>query len=291
MHANQNARFLDPGPERVELGEARGARASKPPRRGGTDQDAAHPTVEAPLQFDNRLVNDGQGDDRCGEDPVLVVEGPLIVDPFVERVDYRVGQVRVVPHALLEEAGQGGEHERPVEAQLVQVRQAGFGGPGPFRAGDRFAEDLPEALAVRVSSPIEVLLGAGRGDNFERRIRDVLGDFSVDGDLGPAVDLHIGDGAAVLGREVPGEGLLGLIHVVVRVEDGKVDGPALHGGHLPAGVVITPRAGPPPGRQSPSATRLWPRHGDRCPEIGSTRRGPRPGPAAHPPCSRPGRTR
>jgi len=113
---------------------------------------------------------------------------------------------------------------------------------------------------------------------------------SVDGNLGPAVDLHIGNGAAVLGREVSGEGLLGLIHVVVGVEDGKIDGPVLHGGHLPIGVVITPQTGPPV-QQSPSVTHPWSRHGGRCHESGSTRHGLLPGPLAPPLCNRPGRTR
>ena len=212
------------------------------------------------------------------------------MDPFVERMDYRVRQVRVVPHSLFDEAGQGREHKRPIETQLVQVRQAGFSGTGPFWARDWRTEDLAEALAVRIASPIEVLLGARRGDNFESRIRDVLGELSVDGNLGPAVDLHIGDGAAVLRREVSGEGLLGLIHVVVGVEDGKIDGPVLHGGHLPIGVVITPQTGRPV-RQSPSVIHPWSRHGGWCHESGSTRHGLLPGPLAPPLCNRRGRTR
>ena len=72
-------------------------------------------------------VDDAQVDDRRREDPVLVVERPVLVHPLVEGVDDGVGGRRVVAQALLEQAGQGGPHEGPVDAQLVHQLEPGLG--------------------------------------------------------------------------------------------------------------------------------------------------------------------
>ena len=45
--------------------------------------------------------------------------------PLVEGVDHDVDGVGVVAQALLDEAGEGGPHERPVEAELVHQLEAG----------------------------------------------------------------------------------------------------------------------------------------------------------------------
>src|SRR5256885_9941399 len=44
---------------------------------------------------------------------------PRLVHPLVERVDHRVGRLRVVAQALLEQTGQRREHERAIDALLV----------------------------------------------------------------------------------------------------------------------------------------------------------------------------
>ena len=164
----------------------------------------------------------GRRDDRRGEDPVLVVERPLLVDPLVERVDHGVGQLGVVPQALLEQAGQRREHQGPVDAQLVHQLEAGAGlaerGDGPHRLADQ----LPVRLALGVAVPEVLLLGARPGHDLEGRVRDVLADRALDHDLRAAVDLDVVDGAAVPVGQVPGEGVLGLVEVVVGVEDGEV---------------------------------------------------------------------
>ena len=75
-----------------------------------------------------------------GEDAVLEVERPLLVHPLVERVDDDVGRLGVVGEALLEQAGQGRPHDRPVDAELVHQLEPGPGsknaaGDSMYRGG------------------------------------------------------------------------------------------------------------------------------------------------------------
>src|SRR5262245_4286906 len=106
----------DPGidhrlPERVELLEAEGAGALVAGHGSGPDQHGAGAPLHTPLQLLDGLLDDGQRDDRRGEDAALVVEGPLLVHPLVEGVDDDVGELGIVPEALLQQAGQCREHE------------------------------------------------------------------------------------------------------------------------------------------------------------------------------------
>src|SRR3546814_8557481 len=86
------------------------------------------------------LLDDGQRDHRRGVDAALVVEAPGLVDPLVEGVDDGVDRVGLVAQALLEEAGQRREHERPVDAELVHQldarRRLPEGRDGPHRLTD-----------------------------------------------------------------------------------------------------------------------------------------------------------
>ncbi len=63
----------------------------------------------------------------------------------------------------------------------------------------------------------------GGGHPLEGRVGDVVADDVVHGDLGPAVDLDVLDQAAVLLRQVLGEGIRRLVHVVVGVEDREIE--------------------------------------------------------------------
>ena len=79
--------------------------------------------------------------------------------------------------------------------------------------------DFPSGLPERKNSS----LGAGPGHHLEGRVGDELGDRVADHQLLAAADLHEAEQVAVRRREVPGEGVLGLVEVVVGVEDGEVD--------------------------------------------------------------------
>src|ERR1700756_967298 len=100
MHADQYVVFDDPFPERVELGHRERPRATEPGDRSRTDQDATRTTLDRPLQLLDRLLDDRQRDDRRGEDPVLVVEAPDLVEPLVQRMDQDVDGERGVAPAL-----------------------------------------------------------------------------------------------------------------------------------------------------------------------------------------------
>jgi hypothetical protein len=71
------------------------------------------------LQLGDALVQDAGIDDRGHEQAAAVVEGPLVVEPLVERVDGDLGECRVVEQTLFDQAGQGREDERRVDALLI----------------------------------------------------------------------------------------------------------------------------------------------------------------------------
>ena len=212
---------LDAGlPERVELLEAERPAALEAGHRRRADQHGTGAALQAPFEFFERAVDDGQGDHRGGEDAVLVVERPLLVHPLVERVDDVVGHLRVVLHALLDQAGQRREHQRVVDAELVHDLQPrarlAEGGDGLHR----LAQDLAVALALRAVAEV-VLLGARTGHHLERRVGDVLADVAADHDLGATADLHVVDDALAVVREELGQRFLRFVHVVVGVEHGE----------------------------------------------------------------------
>src|SRR3546814_9938559 len=84
--------------------------------RVGADEHRLGATLDAPLELLDRLLDDGQRDHRGGVDAALVVEAPGLVEPLVEGVDDGVDRVGLVAQALLEEAGQPREQERPDDA-------------------------------------------------------------------------------------------------------------------------------------------------------------------------------
>ena len=228
---------LDAGlPERVEFLEAERPAAAVTGHRRRADQHGAGAALQAPFEFFERALDDRQRDHRGGEDAVVVVERPCLVHPFVERVDDVVGHLRVVLHALLDQAGQGGEHQGVVDAELVHDLQprARFaeGGDGLHR----LAQDLAVGLALRAVAEV-VLLGARLGDLLERRVGDVLADVAAHHDLGATADLHVVDDVLALVREELGQRFLRLVHVVVGVEhrEGKF---ARRHGDLLAEVLI-----------------------------------------------------
>jgi hypothetical protein len=133
-----------------------------------------------------------------------------------------MGQFGVVPHALFEQAGQGREHERAVHAQLVHQLEPGPRLPEGRNAAHRLPDQLPVRLALGIAPAEVLLLRAGAGNHLEGRVGDVLAHRAPDHDLRAPVELDVVDGALVAIRQVPGEGVLGLVEVVVGVKDRKI---------------------------------------------------------------------
>jgi hypothetical protein len=145
------------------------------------------------------------------------------VHPLVERVDDVVGHLRVVLHALFNQACQRREHQRVVDAEFVHDLEPSTRFAERGDGLHRLAQDLAVGLALRAVAEV-VLLGAGLGDLLEGRVRDVLADVAAHHDLGATADLDVVDDVlALVGQEL-GQRFLRLVHVVVGVEhrEGKL---------------------------------------------------------------------
>jgi hypothetical protein len=107
--------------------------------------------------------------------------------------------------------------------QVVHQLEAGTGLAEGGDGVDGPAHDLAAALALGVADLEVLLLRPGGGDPLEGGVGDVLADPALDGDLGAAPHLDVLDDARVaLGEELR-ERVPGLVHVVVGVEDRKVE--------------------------------------------------------------------
>ncbi len=198
VHRHEDVGIDDGLPEGIEFRVAERARAAVARDRCRPDEDGLGATLDTPLEFLDRLLDDGQGDHRCGEDAVLVVEGPLLEHPLVEGVDGGVGQIDVVAHPLLEQAGQRREHECPVDSELVHDLDARRRLTERRNAPHRLADDLAVGLALGIPVPEVLLLGARLGDHLERGVGDVLADRAQNHDLRATVQLDVVDGTPVL---------------------------------------------------------------------------------------------
>jgi hypothetical protein len=144
------------------------------------------------------------------------------VQPLVEGVDGGERQVGVVHQIDLQHAGQRRENQSAVNGELVQHVQARLGLAKRRNRAHGLTGDLPKGFAFWIVPRHIVTKGARTGDHFERGIGNVVADDVADGDLGASVDLDIADGAVVLSRKVPLERVLGLVEMVVGIEDRKV---------------------------------------------------------------------
>ena len=78
------------------------------------------------------FVEDRQGDHRGGEDSILVVVGPLVMQPVVDGMDRRVSEVGVAGDGVLDEVRDGREHQRPLNTELIEQLDSR---PGSRKAG------------------------------------------------------------------------------------------------------------------------------------------------------------
>ena len=192
------------------------------------------------LELPDGLVDDRQVDHGGREDPVLEIEGPVLVHPLIEGVyHYRRG-LRVVGEPLLEQAGQGGPHHRPVHLLLVHYDDPLLGieearwrldvaryrsQPGVRLLGAPYVETTGtnRVLRRRILEPELHLLAPWRCHLVEGWVRDVLADHTSKSDLRPTIHLHVLDEAFVLPGQVLGERVRRLVHVVVCIEHWVVE--------------------------------------------------------------------
>ena len=147
--------------------------------------------VEQPLEFGHAALRDRRVHDRCGEDPIPVVERPFVVEPLIERVDDGARQFGVVGESDLEQTGQRREHQRGIETEFVEQRQPGLGGAELLAGTYRLSGQFSQRLAFRVVAGEVFGERPGPRDDFEGGVRDVVTDDVVDGDLRAPIHLHV----------------------------------------------------------------------------------------------------
>ena len=212
-------------PERVELGEAERPRAAVTRHRGRADEDRLGAALDHPLELLDRLLHDRERDHRRGEDAVLVVERSTPRTSTRSGRGWRrassSGSSRMRSSSRLASVGNISARSTPELVHQLEARSRLAEARACARIGSPMISryDLPSGLPLRKYSS----WAPGPGHDLEGRVRDVVADRAPDHDLRPAVQFDVVDGALVAVRQVPGERLLRLVHVVVGVEDGKVE--------------------------------------------------------------------
>ena len=132
-----------------------------------------------------------------------------------------MGEVGVTVERVLEQVRERREHQHAVYVEVVEQLEPRRRLAERRDAVDRLPRHLPQALSLRVGTPVEVDVGARRGDLLEGRVGHVVGDLALHCDAGTPAHLHELDVARVPLREVLREHLGRLVEVVVGVEDGE----------------------------------------------------------------------
>ena len=173
-------------------------------------------------QFPLRRVDLGQIDDRSGEHPVVIVEGPVFGDPLVQGVDDRERQLRVVCTGVFDETAEGRVDQRLDDTLAVEFGDPVLGVACGCGCLDRLALHLAECLTLGVLACEELLVRARGGDPFEGRVRDEVGDLVVDDDPGLRAELGVLHRACVTVGQVLRQRVGRLVHVLIGVEDWRV---------------------------------------------------------------------
>lgn len=136
-------------------------------------------------------------------------------------MDDRQCQLGIIGRRVLDEAGQGRIVQRLHHTLAVElgdpVRRV-LGGRRRFDCGGALHFAQRQAFAVLACEEFLVRAGGG-GDPFERRVRDEVADLIVDHQPGLPAHLGVLHRIAITLREVPGERLGCLVHVLIGVED------------------------------------------------------------------------
>ncbi len=134
MQDHEDVRFVDLGPEPVELAVTRRTRSEPARSRSGANQDVLDALREQIVDLRFSMFRAGERDIAAGEDAVLVVVGPLVGDPGVERVDAGGDQIDVVAHVAFDHRGERREDKLGMDLLLVEQLEARLQVP-QIRAG------------------------------------------------------------------------------------------------------------------------------------------------------------
>ena len=142
---------------------------------------------QGPVELGDGEVDVDQAEEGSGEEPALVVEGPRLVEPAVERLEVRDDEVTVVAELAPHETRSGGVEELGGEPELVEHRQSGRGVVVGHLHGDERtvgvpsgAEHLLQAAGPRRQVVQEVDGGAVGGAAADQDA--IAGVTSVSGD-------------------------------------------------------------------------------------------------------------
>ena len=219
VEPGDDARLLDTRPDRVEALVARRLVPRGRHHRPVLEDHEPRAAVEHPLELGDAFVDVGQGEVGRGEDPFLVVESPVLVEPAVEGAERGARGRQVVPERLLHPDAQRREEQRAVELLVVHHLQPHVA--IAVRRIDRLevAEEVDDAVTLLVVAAEVLLEAPGRSKPVERRVRDEAVHAAADEQPGASVDLcPLHRALGVLGLDVPRERVHRLVVVVVGVE-------------------------------------------------------------------------
>ena len=225
---------------RLQYGSHAGSAGDRPPAGPGRITITFAPSLEDRVELGARELRIEHRDERRRVDAVVVVEAPVVVEPQVEGAEELVGHAHVVGVEPVDAHAERREEHRAFDALLVHRAQARVA--VAVLVGQRF--ELPELLHRVHVAPVAVLgellepgvEGAGLADRVERRVRDRRG-HDVAEDEAPLLAFgHPAHEALHLVVAVTGEGVLGLVVVVVEVDEPVVE--RGHGGPLSACVKV-----------------------------------------------------
>jgi hypothetical protein len=154
--------LLDQRPEAVEHRVGRGPALYRP----GPDVDQPRSLVDHPFQFTDGTGRIDERRQRHAEHPAVLSESPVLRQPPVERLEIRVGGVRVVDEVLLHRDPERREEHSGLDALLLHERQPGV---AVAELGDALGVDgvlgectalgLPSEIGLQLPRRAEVIMG------------------------------------------------------------------------------------------------------------------------------------
>ena len=164
------------------------------------------------------MVGIGERDVAGRDDPVLVGEAPVLIEPLVEAVEGGEGRLDVALERRFHADAERREHEAGLEPLLIHHGDSGVAVTVLVGDRDEFTKRLTHVGLGDLAA--EVVVEAARaGHGIKGRVGDEAVDLAADQESLASVDLRPLHASLVhLGIDVAGERVFGLVVVVVGVE-------------------------------------------------------------------------